>query len=29
MPKQLEKRWMEITGPPTRKNIINALNSGA
>lgn len=20
---------MEITGPPTRKNIINALNSGA
>jgi len=29
LPKQLEKRWMEITGPPTRKLIINALNSGA
>jgi len=29
VPKQLQKRWIEITGPPTRKGTINALNSGA
>jgi malate synthase len=28
-PKDLEKRWVEITGPTDRKMIINALNSGA
>lgn len=28
-PKDLEKRWVEITGPTERKMIINAMNSGA
>ncbi|MBI3537932.1 MAG: malate synthase A [Chloroflexi bacterium] len=28
-PKDLQKRWVEITGPTERKMIINALNSGA
>ncbi len=28
-PKDLSKRWVEITGPTDRKMIINALNSGA
>lgn len=28
-PKDLEKRWVEITGPTERKMLINALNSGA
>jgi malate synthase len=28
-PKDLEKRWVEITGPTDRKMLINALNSGA
>ena len=28
-PKDLEKRWVEITGPVERKMMINALNSGA
>ncbi len=29
VPADLEKRWVEITGPVTRKMMINALNSGA
>lgn len=29
VPKELQKRWVEITGPTDRKMIINALNSGA
>lgn len=28
-PKDLQKRWVEITGPTDRKMLINALNSGA
>lgn len=28
-PKDLERRWVEITGPTERKMLINALNSGA
>lgn len=28
-PKDLERRWVEITGPTDRKMVINALNSGA
>lgn len=28
-PKDLQKRWVEITGPTDRKMMINALNSGA
>ena len=28
-PKEIEQRKVEITGPPVRKMIINALNSGA
>ena len=28
-PKDLEKRWVEITGPTDRKMVINALNCGA
>src|SRR3954465_8419477 len=28
-PPDLEKRWVEITGPVDRKMVINALNSGA
>jgi malate synthase len=28
-PPDLEKRWVEITGPTDRKMVINALNSGA
>lgn len=28
-PQDLEKRWVEITGPTDRKMLINALNSGA
>lgn len=28
-PSDLQKRWVEITGPTDRKMIINALNSGA
>jgi malate synthase len=28
-PKDLEQRWVEITGPVERKMMINALNSGA
>lgn len=28
-PRDLQKRWVEITGPTDRKMIINALNSGA
>lgn len=28
-PKDLQKRWVEITGPTDKKMIINALNSGA
>jgi malate synthase len=28
-PKDLERRWVEITGPAERKMIINALNCGA
>lgn len=28
-PKDLEKRWVEITGPTERKMMINAMNSGA
>lgn len=28
-PKDLEKRWIEITGPPSAKMSINAMNSGA
>jgi malate synthase len=29
IPKDLEKRWVEITGPTDKKMVINALNSGA
>lgn len=29
VPKDLEKRWVEITGPVERKMMINAFNSGA
>ncbi|RME99327.1 MAG: malate synthase A, partial [Alphaproteobacteria bacterium] len=29
VPQDLQKRWVEITGPAERKMIINALNSGA
>ncbi len=29
VPADLQKRWVEITGPTDRKMIINALNSGA
>jgi malate synthase len=29
VPADLDKRWVEITGPTDRKTIINALNSGA
>ena len=29
IPKELEDRRVEITGPPVRKMVINALNSGA
>ena len=29
VPKDLQKRWVEITGPAERKMVINALNSGA
>ena len=29
IPKDLERRWVEITGPTDKKMIINALNSGA
>lgn len=29
IPKELERRWVEITGPVERKMMINALNSGA
>ncbi|MDQ3259150.1 MAG: malate synthase A, partial [Acidobacteriota bacterium] len=29
VPADLEKRWVEITGPVERKMMINALNSGA
>lgn len=28
-PKDLQKRWVEITGPTDKKMVINALNSGA
>jgi malate synthase len=28
-PKDLERRWVELTGPAERKMVINALNSGA
>jgi malate synthase len=28
-PKDLDKRWVEITGPTDKKMLINALNSGA
>lgn len=28
-PKNLQKRWVEITGPTDRKMLINAMNSGA
>jgi len=28
-PKDLQRRWVEITGPTDRKMLINALNSGA
>lgn len=28
-PKDLQKRWVEITGPTERKMLINAMNSGA
>ena len=28
-PRDLQQRWVEITGPPDRKMTINALNSGA
>lgn len=28
-PKDLEQRWVEITGPTDKKMVINALNSGA
>ena len=29
MPEALQNRQVEITGPPLKKHIINALNSGA
>ncbi len=29
VPKDLQKRWVEITGPTDRKMVINALNCGA
>ena len=29
IPRDLEQRWVEITGPPEAKMIVNALNSGA
>jgi malate synthase len=29
VPKDLQQRWVEITGPTDRKMVINALNSGA
>jgi malate synthase len=29
IPKDLEQRWVEITGPTDKKMVINALNSGA
>jgi len=29
IPADLQKRWVEITGPTDRKMVINALNSGA
>lgn len=29
IPRDLQKRWVEITGPTDRKMMINALNSGA
>ncbi len=29
IPRNLQKRWVEITGPTDRKMMINALNSGA
>ena len=29
VPADLQKRWVEITGPTTRKMMINALNSGS
>ena len=29
IPKELERRWVEITGPTDKKTIINGLNSGA
>ena len=29
VPKELQKRWIEITGPPSKKGCINAMNSGA
>ena len=28
-PADLQKRWVELTGPTERKMLINALNSGA
>lgn len=28
-PKDIQKRWVEITGPTDRKMVINAMNSGA
>src|SRR3954465_3720533 len=28
-PQDLQKRWVEITGPTDRKMVINALNSGS
>src|SRR5262245_19427044 len=28
-PKDLQRRWVELTGPAERKMVINALNSGA
>ena len=29
IPSDLQKRWVELTGPTERKMVINALNSGA
>src|SRR5207247_5039030 len=29
LPRDLQRRWVEITGPAERKMVINALNSGA
>src|SRR5262249_61024928 len=29
VPRDLQRRWVEITGPAERKMVINALNSGA